>query len=192
MTEDTDIPWRNCVVTWDDNSYEIAGPFESFEQLASYGLRWDAETGSMNWQSVYIADPHAPPVVRPAPYHNQTGDHPSHPYVLLFGPSPFEIVGPFVSIDDRREFTELWEKQNPDEIWAGIKLADPHAQPEVIKPTVENCAPLFPPGITTKRQYLNKIITDLDNLAITSGLYKTEAYEKVVKHLQTCRDIIAA
>ena len=58
----------NCFIAMRDDGYEIHGPFASVKALIAAGKLWQDENGDdPRWQSVYLADPHAPPVVIPPP-----------------------------------------------------------------------------------------------------------------------------
>jgi len=60
-------PAHNCIIAMQDNSYVVAGPFGSTEELIAWGIAWQAEhDDDPRWQSIYLADPDAMPVrVRP-------------------------------------------------------------------------------------------------------------------------------
>lgn len=57
-------PDCNFIICMRDDGYEIVGPFGSHDELIAYGERWQDEHGDdPRWQSLYLADPHAAPVV---------------------------------------------------------------------------------------------------------------------------------
>lgn len=55
---------HNCIICMYDDRYEIAGPFATRTALRAYGEEWQARNDDRpTWQSIYLADPHAAPVV---------------------------------------------------------------------------------------------------------------------------------
>jgi hypothetical protein len=55
---------HNCIICISDDHYQIVGPFASRADLVAYGCKWQAENDDdPRWQSIYLADPNAPPIV---------------------------------------------------------------------------------------------------------------------------------
>lgn len=54
----------NCIIAIQNESYIVAGPFPDFSSLVEWGQKWQRENGDdPRWQSLYLDDPHAKPVV---------------------------------------------------------------------------------------------------------------------------------
>lgn len=55
---------HNYIICIHEDRYEIIGPFSSMDDLDKWGMKWQAKNGDRaTWQSIYVADPHAAPVV---------------------------------------------------------------------------------------------------------------------------------
>ena len=52
----------NCIICIKDDSYQVVGPFDDHENMLAWGRRWQEKNGDdPRWQTVYLADPSAPP-----------------------------------------------------------------------------------------------------------------------------------
>jgi hypothetical protein len=59
-----DAPPPLYVMTWDDTSYRLTGPFSTRDEAEAWGLRWEEEHGSdLRWEMIRLADPTASPTV---------------------------------------------------------------------------------------------------------------------------------